>query len=94
MEIRFVDLNDIGIYKNRSHYEHTQYYLYERIDNGMSKLVWNVINDKNITVEKNIIIPENKHDELQYHGTHLNQGLNYYKKINASQIQPTFIYTR
>ena len=50
----------------------------------MSELVWNVINDKNIIVEKNISIPENKHDELQYHGTHLNQGLNYYKKINAS----------
>ena len=66
------------------HCEHTESYFYERIYSGMSKLVWNQINDQNIKVEKDISIPENNTEQLQSHGAHLNQGLNYRKKVNLS----------
>ncbi len=71
-----------------SHCKQTEPYLYEKMDNYMSKLVWDNIHDKNIVIEKNIQvkndinIPENTPDKLEFHGTHLNQGLNYRKKAN------------
>jgi len=54
----------------------------------MSKLVWDNIHDKNILVEENIQVDkdisnsENTIDKLEFHGAHLNQGLNYRKKAN------------
>jgi len=71
--------------KNMSHCKQTETYLYKKMNSNMSKLIWDNTYDKNSLVEKNILvekdinISENTPDKLEFHGTHLNQGLNYRK---------------